>query len=76
MIQFKEKSAKQGADGTNVALFTYPILQAADILLYDTTVVPVGEDQRQHIELTRDLALRFNARFGDTFVVPEPLIHS
>jgi tryptophanyl-tRNA synthetase len=74
MIQFKEKSAKQGADGTNVALFTYPILQAADILLYDTAVVPVGEDQRQHIELTRDLATRFNARFGDTFVLPEPLI--
>lgn len=74
MIQFKEKSAKQGADAANVALFAYPILQAADILLYDTAVVPVGEDQRQHIELTRDLALRFNARFGDTFVVPEASI--
>ena len=74
MIQFKEKSQKQGADGTNVGLFTYPVLQAADILLYDTDVVPVGEDQRQHIELTRDLATRFNARFGDTFVVPEPMI--
>ena len=74
MIQFKEKSAKQGADSTNVALFAYPILQAADILLYDTTVVPVGEDQRQHIELTRDLAVRFNQRFGDTFVIPEPSI--
>lgn len=74
MIQFKDKSQKQGADATNVGLFTYPVLQAADILLYDTDVVPVGEDQRQHIELTRDLAVRFNARFGDTFVVPEPMI--
>jgi tryptophanyl-tRNA synthetase len=73
MIQFKEKSAKQ-ADGTNVALFAYPILQAADILLYDAEIVPVGEDQRQHIELTRDLAIRFNARFGDTFVLPEAQI--
>src|SRR6187402_1716479 len=70
MIQFKDKSAKQGSDGTNVGLFTYPILQAADILLYDTNIVPVGEDQRQHIELTRDLANRFNTRFGDTFVEP------
>ena len=74
MIQFKEKSQKQGTDGTNVGLFTYPILQAADILLYDANVVPVGEDQRQHIELTRDLANRFNTRFGDTFVLPEPQI--
>ena len=74
MIQFKEKSAKQGADGTNVGLFTYPVLQAADILLYDAEVVPVGEDQRQHIELTRDLAQRFNQRFGETFVLPEPSI--
>ena len=74
MIQFKDKSNKEGADGTNVGLFTYPVLQAADILLYNTDVVPVGEDQRQHIELTRDLAVRFNARFGDTFVVPEPHI--
>ncbi|MFM9876802.1 MAG: tryptophan--tRNA ligase [Rhodoglobus sp.] len=71
MIQFKDKSARQGADSTSVGLFTYPILQAADILLYDATVVPVGEDQRQHIELTRDLATRFNSRFGETFVVPE-----
>lgn len=71
MTQFKDKSAKQGADTASVGLFTYPILQAADILLYDATVVPVGEDQRQHIELTRDLANRFNSRFGDTFVVPE-----
>lgn len=71
MIQFKEKSVKQGTDATNVGLFAYPILQAADILLYDAAIVPVGEDQRQHIELTRDLALRFNSRFGETFVVPE-----
>ena len=74
MIQFKDKSAKQGADSTNVGLFTYPILQAADILLYDTDVVPVGEDQRQHIELTRDLAQRFNTRFGATFTEPQPVI--
>jgi tryptophanyl-tRNA synthetase len=74
MIQFKEKSQKQGADGTNVGLFTYPVLQAADILLYDAEIVPVGEDQRQHIELTRDLANRFNQRFGTTFIAPEPQI--
>jgi len=74
MIQFKEKSQKQGSDGTNVGLFTYPVLQAADILLYDADVVPVGEDQRQHIELTRDLGNRFNTRFGETFVLPEPQI--
>ena len=74
MIQFKDKSQKQGADGTNVGLFTYPVLQAADILLYDAQIVPVGEDQRQHIELTRDLANRFNQRFGETFVEPEPVI--
>jgi len=74
MIQFKEKSQKQGSDGTNVGLFTYPVLQAADILLYDAAVVPVGEDQRQHIELTRDLGNRFNTRFGDTFVLPEAQI--
>ncbi|UTT63073.1 tryptophan--tRNA ligase [Microcella humidisoli] len=71
MTQFKDKSAKGGADLASVGLFTYPILQAADILLYDAVVVPVGEDQRQHIELTRDLAARFNARFGNTLVVPE-----
>ncbi len=71
MTQFKDKSAKQGADSTSVGLFTYPMLMAADILLYDAVVVPVGEDQRQHIELTRDLAQRFNSRFGRTFVVPE-----
>jgi tryptophanyl-tRNA synthetase len=71
MTQFKDKSAKQGSDSTSVGLFTYPILQAADILLYDAAIVPVGEDQRQHIELTRDLGGRFNSRFGDTFVIPE-----
>jgi tryptophanyl-tRNA synthetase len=72
MTQFKDKSAKNGAEGTTVGLFTYPILMAADILLYDTALVPVGEDQRQHLELTRDLAQRLNARFGaDTAVVPE-----
>jgi tryptophanyl-tRNA synthetase len=74
MTQFKDKAARQGTEGTSVGLFTYPILQAADILLYHTNRVPVGEDQRQHIELTRDLAGRFNARFGETFVLPEPYI--
>ncbi|MDT0167058.1 tryptophan--tRNA ligase [Actinotalea sp. AC32] len=74
MTQFKDKSARHGNDATNVGLFTYPILMAADILLYDAALVPVGEDQRQHLELTRDLAQRFNARFGQTFVVPEPHI--
>jgi len=71
MIQFKDKTAKQGTEAASVGLFTYPILQAADVLLYDTTIVPVGEDQRQHIELTRDIAQRFNARYGETFVIPE-----
>ncbi|MDB1087082.1 tryptophan--tRNA ligase [Streptomyces sp. ACA25] len=70
MTQFKDKSARQGAEGTTVGLFTYPVLQVADILLYHADRVPVGEDQRQHIELTRDVALRFNSRFGDTFTVP------
>ncbi|WP_430592307.1 tryptophan--tRNA ligase [Humidisolicoccus flavus] len=74
MTQFKDKSAKVGAESASVGLFTYPILMAADILLYDTNVVPVGDDQKQHIELTRDLAARFNTRFGKTFVVPEPKI--
>ena len=74
MTQFKDKSARHGAEGTTVGLFTYPVLMAADILLYDAARVPVGEDQRQHLELTRDLAQRFNSRFGDTFVVPEPHI--
>jgi tryptophanyl-tRNA synthetase len=72
MTQFKEKSARQAL--SSVGLFTYPILQAADILLYDAEQVPVGEDQRQHLELTRDLAQRFNTRFGETFVIPEPYI--
>jgi tryptophanyl-tRNA synthetase len=74
MTQFKDKSSKQGSDNTTVGLFTYPILQAADILLYDADVVPVGEDQRQHIELTRNLAERFNQRFGQTLSVPEVAI--
>jgi tryptophanyl-tRNA synthetase len=74
MTQFKDKSAKQGADRATVGLFTYPVLQVADILLYQANEVPVGEDQRQHIELTRDLAERFNGRFGDTFTVPKPYI--
>lgn len=72
MTQFKDKSAKQA--NTSVGLFTYPILQAADILLYHAAQVPVGEDQRQHLELTRDLAQRFNTRYGETFAVPEPFI--
>jgi len=74
MTQFKDKSQKQGADATSVGLFAYPVLMAADILLYDTDVVPVGDDQRQHVELTRDLAERFNSRFGETFVVPQAMI--
>jgi len=74
MVQFKDKSARSGADAASVGLFTYPILQAADILLYQTDEVPVGEDQRQHLELTRDLAQRFNHRLGKTFVVPKPYI--
>lgn len=74
MTQFKDKSSKQGSDAASVGLFTYPVLQAADILLYDAEIVPVGEDQRQHIELTRDLGHRFNTRFGDTFVLPEARI--
>ncbi len=75
MTQFKDKSSKVGESGTNVGLFTYPVLMAADILLYDTNVVPVGEDQRQHLELSRTLAQRLNQRLGDgTAVVPEPHI--
>jgi tryptophanyl-tRNA synthetase len=74
MVQFKDKSSKTGADTASVGLFTYPILQAADIVLYQTDQVPVGEDQRQHLELTRDLAQRFNHRFGQTFVIPRPYI--
>jgi tryptophanyl-tRNA synthetase len=72
MTQFKDKMARGG--NASVGLFTYPVLQAADILLYRPERVPVGEDQRQHLELSRDLAQRFNSRFGDTFVVPEPHI--
>ncbi len=72
MTQFKDKSAKQGSEGTTVGLFAYPMLMAADILLYDSALVPVGEDQRQHLELTRNLAQRLNSRFGEgTVVVPE-----
>ncbi|MGV0715470.1 tryptophan--tRNA ligase [Mycolicibacterium sp. XJ662] len=74
MTQFKDKSQRQGAEATTVGLFTYPVLMAADVLLYDTDLVPVGEDQRQHLELARDVAQRFNARFPDTFVVPDVLI--
>ena len=74
MTQFKDKAAKGGTDRATVGLFTYPILQAADILIYQADRVPVGEDQRQHLELTRDLAGRFNHRFGDTFRLPEPYI--
>lgn len=71
MTQFKDKSARREADFVSAGLFTYPALQAADIVLYDADEVPVGEDQRQHIEITRDIAIRFNNRFGDTLVVPE-----
>ena len=74
MTQFKDKSSKGGADASSVGLFTYPVLMAADILLYQPQGVPVGDDQRQHVELARDLATRFNHRFGETFVVPEAFI--
>ena len=74
MTQFKDKSAKGGEEAARVGLFTYPLLMAADILLYDADRVPVGDDQRQHLELTRDVAQRFNARYGDTFIVPEASI--
>src|SRR5438874_6421707 len=74
MTQFKDKSSRQGAERASVGLFTYPVLQAADILLYQADEVPVGEDERQHLELTRDLAQRFNTSFGRTFTVPEPYI--
>jgi tryptophanyl-tRNA synthetase len=74
MTQFKDKSQKEGSEATTVGLFTYPVLMAADVLLYDTELVPVGEDQRQHLELSRDVAQRFNARFPDTFVIPDVLI--
>jgi tryptophanyl-tRNA synthetase len=71
MTQFKDKSAKREQDFVSAGLFTYPALQAADIVLYDANEVPIGDDQRQHVEITRDIAIRFNHRFGDTFVVPE-----
>ena len=71
MTQFKDKAAKREADFVSAGLFTYPALQAADILLYDANEVPVGDDQRQHIEITRDIAIRFNHRFGETFVLPK-----
>lgn len=74
MTQFKDKSARYGTDATTVGLFTYPVLMASDILLYGTHLVPVGDDQRQHLELTRDVAGRFNSRFGETLVVPEAMI--
>ncbi|QNE45935.1 tryptophan--tRNA ligase [Glaciihabitans sp. INWT7] len=74
MTQFKDKAAKQGADAASVGLFAYPTLMAADILLYNAVAVPVGDDQKQHVELTRDLANRFNTRFGTTFAMPEPMI--
>lgn len=73
MTQYKDKAQKQ-TEGIASALFTYPVLMAADILLYDAEYVPVGDDQKQHLELTRDIAIRFNNRYGETFVVPEPLI--
>src|SRR6478735_685612 len=74
MTQFKDKSQKQGSEATTVGLFTYPVLMAADVLLYDTDLVPVGEDQRQHLELARDVAERINVRLPGTFVIPEAII--
>jgi len=74
MTQFKDKSQREGTSGSSVGLFTYPVLMAADILVYQADQVPVGDDQRQHLELTRDLAIRFNGRFGDTFTVPNGFI--
>jgi tryptophanyl-tRNA synthetase len=74
MTQFKDKTSKREGQFISAGLFTYPALQAADILLYDTNEVPVGDDQRQHVEITRDCAIRFNHRFGDTFVLPEAVI--
>jgi len=74
MTQFKDRTAKGGSDSTKVGVFTYPMLMAADILLYQADLVPVGEDQRQHIELTRDLAERFNSRYGATFTIPTGFI--
>jgi len=74
MTQFKDKTARESADSASVGLFDYPVLMAADILLYQTTRVPVGEDQKQHVELTRDIAQRFNSKYGEAFTVPEPVI--
>ena len=74
MTQFKDKTQRGGTEGASVGLYDYPVLQAADILLYNAHLVPVGEDQRQHLELTRTLARRFNGLYGETFVVPEPMI--
>ncbi len=74
MTQYKDKSARRGADGQLVGLFTYPVLMSADILLYDADVVPVGDDQKQHVELARDIASRFNNLYGETFVVPEAFL--
>ncbi|MEI7890359.1 MAG: tryptophan--tRNA ligase [bacterium] len=74
MTQFKDKAQKEGKEGAGVGLFDYPVLMAADILLYGTEVVPVGEDQKQHVELARDLAKRFNQKFGETFIVPKSFI--
>ncbi|MDQ3891954.1 MAG: tryptophan--tRNA ligase, partial [Actinomycetota bacterium] len=74
MTQFKDKAQRGGAEAASVGLYDYPVLQAADILLYGTHLVPVGEDQRQHLELSRTLARRFNNLYGETFVVPEPMI--
>ncbi len=74
MTQFKDKTANKALEGVSGALFTYPSLMAADILLYDADLVPVGSDQKQHLELTRDLATRLNNKYGDTFTVPEPII--
>lgn len=74
MTQFKDKSKKQDSNAITAGLFTYPVLMAADILLYQTDLVPVGEDQRQHLEITRDIAQRFNNRFSETFTIPEPYI--
>jgi tryptophanyl-tRNA synthetase len=74
MTQFKDKSARREGEFISAGLFTYPALQAGDILLYDADEVPVGEDQRQHVEITRDIAIRFNARFGETFVLPKTVL--
>lgn len=76
MTQYKDKSAKQGTEGQFVGLFDYPVLMAADVLLYQATEVPVGDDQKQHVELMRDVAERFNNLYGQTFVVPEPAVRS